>query len=204
MNKLKKYLSKGGDPNAYINNRSQLLIYMKNTACFELLLKKGANPNQQVHSYSSLTPLLDCITFNYKNRTEIVELLLQYKADVNKKLNLCHPIFLVCITEFKILNMLLDHGADVNAENENGLTIMDIYLRSPLKTHMFQFLLKHGARLRFSKFLKRRPEMLCIWARRRWAVIKCAVKFLGLQQRAVVTANHPLRKLARGEFNVEE
>ena len=41
-------------------------------------------------------------------------------------------------------------------------------------------------------------------ARRKWVVIKCAVKILGLQQRAVVTANHPLRKLVRGEFKDEE
>lgn len=37
-----------------------------------------------------------------------------------------------------------------------------------------------------------------------WSLVKCAVKMLSLHQRAVVTANHPLRKLERGEFNEDE
>ncbi len=37
-----------------------------------------------------------------------------------------------------------------------------------------------------------------------WSLVKCAVKFLGLHSRAVVTANHPLRKLARGEFKEDD
>lgn len=44
----------------------------------------------------------------------------------------------------------------------------------------------------YSEFLKfKKPS---------WSLIKCAVKLLGLHQRAVVTANHPLRKFERGEF----
>ena len=38
----------------------------------------------------------------------------------------------------------------------------------------------------------------------KWVLIRCSVKFLSLHQRAVVTANHPLRKQARGEFKEEE
>lgn len=36
-----------------------------------------------------------------------------------------------------------------------------------------------------------------------WSLIKCATRLLSVHQRAVVTANHPLRKLERGEFNGE-
>ena len=40
-------------------------------------------------------------------------------------------------------------------------------------------------------------------ARARWSLIKCAVKLLSLHKRAVITANHPIRKQLRGEFDVE-
>jgi hypothetical protein len=33
-----------------------------------------------------------------------------------------------------------------------------------------------------------------------WLTIKCAVKFLSLHHRAIITANHPERKFQRGEF----
>ena len=37
-----------------------------------------------------------------------------------------------------------------------------------------------------------------------WLILKCLVRFLRLHQRAAVTANHPLRKQARGEFKSNE
>jgi hypothetical protein len=37
-----------------------------------------------------------------------------------------------------------------------------------------------------------------------WSLVKCATKLLSLHQRAVVSANHPLRKLERGEFKEDE
>ena len=33
-----------------------------------------------------------------------------------------------------------------------------------------------------------------------WTTVKCAVLFLSLHHRAIVSANHPLQKLLRGEF----
>lgn len=40
--------------------------------------------------------------------------------------------------------------------------------------------------------------------RRRWTIIRSVMKLLSLHQRAVVTANHPLRKMARGEFDCDD
>ena len=37
---------------------------------------------------------------------------------------------------------------------------------------------------------------------RKWKILKASTKFLGLHKRAVVTANHPLRLLERGEFEI--
>jgi hypothetical protein len=39
--------------------------------------------------------------------------------------------------------------------------------------------------------------------RRRWGLIKVSTKLLGLQTRAVITANHPCRKRDRKEFEIE-
>ena len=50
------------------------------------------------------------------------------------------------------------------------------------------------------EFMKKHlPDVLS-----KWVLMRCSVKLLGLHKRAVVTANHPLRKLARGEFKEEE
>ena len=44
---LKKYLDNGGDPNAYNHDGwSMLFNYITRLDCFELLLERGANPNQ--------------------------------------------------------------------------------------------------------------------------------------------------------------
>ena len=43
-------------------------------------------------------------------------------------------------------------------------------------------------------------KMYKVIKKNRWLTIKIIVKVLGLHSRAVVTANHPLRKLERGEF----
>ena len=39
--------------------------------------------------------------------------------------------------------------------------------------------------------------------RRRWATLHVACRLLACHSRAVITANHPLRKRARGEFEVD-
>lgn len=36
----------------------------------------------------------------------------------------------------------------------------------------------------------------------KWALLRCAVRLLSVHKRAALTANHPSRKQARGEFNV--
>jgi len=46
----------------------------------------------------------------------------------------------------------------------------------------------------------RMDSMIKEYVRTKWAVIRSCVKLLSLHHRAVVTANHPLRKLERGEF----
>ena len=211
---LKKYLDNGGDPNAYTDNESQFLIHVQNTACVKLLLERGANPNQNIRPWNTVwTPLVFIITHLIKNKTEMVKLLLQHGADVHLE----NPILYMDMIDYsqrEILVTLLKYGADINSKDAWGLTLFDRWLRRynfvEFQTKALDnliFLAKCGSRIDIKKFSKELPiiqPLVKIWARRKWAVIKCAVKILGLQQRAVVTANHPLRKLARGEFNDDE
>jgi hypothetical protein len=46
-------------------------------------------------------------------------------------------------------------------------------------------------------------KMYKVIKKNRWVTIKCLVLILGLHSKAVVTANHPLRKLSRNEFRLE-
>jgi hypothetical protein len=46
-------------------------------------------------------------------------------------------------------------------------------------------------------------KMYKVIKKNRWMTIKCLVLILGLHSKAVITANHPLRKLSRNEFQLE-
>ena len=66
--------------------------------------------------------------------------------------------------------LLIERGANVYAVNNNGFSVRQIEQR-------------------YSRFNTVKDTIM----RRRWNVIRAAVKFLGLHSRAVVTANHPSR-----------
>jgi ankyrin repeat protein len=95
---------------------------------------------------------------------------------------------------------LLEHGADLTVMNEKGETVLDLMIQKKWSRSVTELL---RFRFRFSEHVKNHPEARRVWFRRKLTTLKCIVKFLSLHQRAVVTANHPLRKLARGEFKDE-
>ena len=113
----------------------------------------------------------------------------------------------------KIAEILLKAGANPNVKISQGcfdtnpipivFYIVNIYYayRSRL-----DLLLKYGANINeINKYqnLLIPSTLRCfrkILAKRRWVIIKCTVLVLGIHKRAVVTANHPLRLLERGEF----
>jgi hypothetical protein len=102
-------------------------------------------------------------------------------------------------------------GADINTRftcthpvegDVHYTAISDALLKK--RKDIVQFLMKHKATLDWCAFVHLRyyyPKLYKKWMREKWTLVKCVVKFLGLHQRAVVTANHPLRKLERDEFN---
>jgi hypothetical protein len=111
----------------------------------------------------------------------------------------------------KISEILLKAGADPNVkiiESFDGPEIPIIFFivnRYYFTTERVHLLLKYGAMInkihKFRLYEHTRDCFRKLLAKRRWVVVKCIVLALGIHKRAVVTANHPLRLLERGEFN---
>ncbi len=55
----------------------------------------------------------------------------------------------------------------------------------------------------FDNFKESIYSTFVIFKKPSWSLIKCATRLLSLHKQAVVTANHPLRKLERGEFETQ-
>jgi hypothetical protein len=116
-----------------------------------------------------------------ENRVDIARLLLKAGANPNVKITECYsehdtPIVFLLLNNYfcdKRLELLVEYGVLLNDYKENLSSTSTCSTR-----HFFK-----------------------IMAKRRWVKIKCIVLTLSLHKRAVVTANHPLRLLERGDFN---
>jgi ankyrin repeat protein len=215
--KLKKYLDDGGDPNAYINGESQLYQYLclQNAKCFKLLLERGADPNQYFWRDNPHSLLATCITWGHD---DLAMLLIKHGANVHWRDSSERTVirYVDVHRQRKIFEALLERGVDINSKDDTGKTMLDRRIENRrfsniagFRLENIIFLVRRGARIDFKIILplqKENPELWsilkAIWARRKWLVMKCSVKFLSLHQRAVVTANHPLRKLERSEFTL--
>ena len=202
--RLKRYLEKGGDPNAYNKNGFSLFrIQQENPKAIELLLKYGANPNQLVST--RLNPQPPLRHFLHMGYYESAVLLIEHGADPKDALHniMRHP---------QLIPLLVKKGADISSSFVTTaigravcmLTTTQTFpeLRDDLLCYI-RTIMKYRPKVDVGsrEFIKYHlPDVFSKWIRGKWVFIRCAVKFLGLQQRAVVTANHPLRKQARGEF----
>jgi len=144
--------------------------------------------------------------------TDILKRCISLGADVNKRdFSGEHPLYLALLYfytygpsfSFSTAEILFKAGVSPNIKCED-IPIL-FYLHTG--TEITHFLLKHGALTnefhKYKEFIKPESHMyfIKVLAKRRWVVVKCIVLILGIHKRAVVTANHPLRKLERGEFN---
>ena len=147
---------------------------------------------------------------------DIVERCISLGADVNKLDFLGqHPLYLALHyfhihgCSFSTSEILFKAGVSPNIKCGPNIKCEDIPILFYLHTgtEMTHFLLKHGALTnqfyKYKEFIKPESHMyfIKVLAKRRWVVVKCIVLALGIHKRAVVTANHPLRLLERGEFN---
>jgi len=205
---LRTYLAQGGDPNAYDkSNHSLLSIHRDNFECFKLLLKHGANPDQPFFKDFSVTsPIIELISdLKYKKH---VMLLIEHGANVKAELfgnNLLHQV-----RDKHLVPILIRKGVDINQRNIIGLSPVYRALMMERFT-VARALLKYRPKLDSSDkmYLERHfPNMYREWQQAvssyRWKTVRCLVHLLSLHKRAVITANHPLRKKARGEFSVRE
>jgi hypothetical protein len=215
--RLKRYLEKGGDPNAYNKNGFSLFrIQQENPKAIELLLKHGANPNQLVSTrLNPQPPLIHCLYMGYY---ESAVLLIEHGAELNdSRFSALHNI----MRHPQLIPLLVKKGADINIISGSftttpighavSLFILMVVnhvvpkLRDDLLCYI-RTIMKYRPKVDdYSwEFIKYHlPDVFSKWIRGKWVFIRCAVKFLSLHQRSVVTANHPLRKLARGEFKEE-
>ena len=213
---LTQYLENGGDPNAYNKNGFSLFrIHQENPKAIELLLKHGANPNQLVST--RLNPQPPLVYFLSIKKYESATVLLEHGADPNdRRFSALHAI----MRYSKFIPLLVKKGADINIISGSFVTtpighavslfiLMVVNhvvpkLRDDLLCYI-RTIMKYRPKVDdYSReFIKYHlPDVFSKWIRGKWVFIRCSVKFLGLHQRAVVSANHPLRKQARGEFKV--
>ncbi|MFC0427319.1 ankyrin repeat domain-containing protein [Chryseobacterium scophthalmum] len=124
-----------------------LLMYasiVENLPAMEILLKNGADPNLVVPNEGLGLPLSHAVAIN---NYEMVKLLFKYKANPNPELGnspLCSAMFLGNEqTERKMIDFLLEHGADINHTSYLGENIMEAAARNDFETAEY-FLEKGG------------------------------------------------------------
>lgn len=81
----------------------------------------------------------------------------------------------------------------IKSEFDNGID----YFELTSNTSAVPFLYNHQNIINWSE-LSRNPG---IFVKNYWLILKCAVRLLHIHKLAVISANHPYRKLFRGEFD---
>jgi hypothetical protein len=138
--------------------------------CFKL------NPKiRRIHylfdeSYLTLQNLV--LSISLYGRIEVLKCLLDLGFSTERvDYNGSTPLMISIMCGWNVCTrLLIERGANVYAVNNNGFSVRQIEQR-------------------YSRFDTVKDTIM----RRRWNVIRAAVKFLGLHSRAVVTANHPSR-----------
>jgi ankyrin repeat protein len=105
-----------------------------------LLLEHGANPDVQYDRYGSISH--DAAN---EGNAEVMELLLQHKADVHiRSTDGNRRTLLHWHSDAKLVQILLDHGADINALNAHHET--PLYKAAEKgRLEVVRVLLEHGA-----------------------------------------------------------
>ena len=112
----------------------------------EFLLEHGVSPDTTWRNAWSAISIALLSTTN-DNAYEIIKLLLQYSADVSPDTNMATPLHYASYNDNpQTINLLIDQGLDVNAQDKNGNTPLHC-AKSFLKENpqVIKVLLEHGA-----------------------------------------------------------
>lgn len=93
---------------------------------------------------SKLKPTLDdaYVTIR-KNKPQILDMLLEFKLDVNMSDDHHDPLIFSCLTNIEMLNILLKYECDINITNKNNLTpLWEASIKGEIE--IVQILLEHG------------------------------------------------------------
>lgn len=116
---LQFLLKHGADVNAQRVNLSTLLYLVADQMLARMLVDHGANVNAvDIQGQTPLHRVLEGKHYFNENRSGVAQLLVKRGADVNARdEDNKTPLHLAsCLMEPKLVRMLLDQGADVNAE----------------------------------------------------------------------------------------
>jgi len=107
-----------------------------------------------------------------------------------------------------VVSLLINKGVDINQMDNMGNTpLHEILWKTLGQNTLTELFIRYRAKPSGpdeKRVLKEyRMKAYQLWIRGRWGLLKPCVKLLSLHARAVITANHPLRKLARNEFEEE-
>jgi len=186
-----QFLDKGGD------GSSLLMENFHNLDAMKLLLERGANPDGIFFQLWWETLLMHCVKSGLYDQ---MELLFQHGASPHVR-DVMNRTAIHYVGTEGALKLLLAHGADINSVDIMGRTVLDTHIE---KGYVGIDFVKYGARITYTKDLKNVPHIFHAWVRRKWALVKCYVRLMSLYKRAVITANHPERKFARGEFECDD
>lgn len=120
--KIRLLLESGANVSFRDSNDCDAIFYTDNIDCLRLLIKHGANVNQQ-YSYSGGKTLLHMAA--EQNNVSNIRLLLESGANVSlRDSNGCDAIYYT--NDAECLRLLAQHGADVNQQyaRENGKTLL--------------------------------------------------------------------------------
>lgn len=152
LNTVKLALANGVDVNEEVNGKSFLSCSLYKDVDIEIskyLIEKGA----KITDYDKYgnTPIIYCADYG---TVEKLNLLIKKGADVNvksRKLNVTPLDYAINFTnnpDYNIVKLLIDSGADVNASNKDGYTILDTAVSTNIeheKDDVIKLLKENGA-----------------------------------------------------------
>ncbi|WP_310423243.1 ankyrin repeat domain-containing protein [Chamaesiphon sp. VAR_48_metabat_135_sub] len=129
VEKLKKFVDRGGSPNRYLH----AAINSGSIDCVELMLARGANVN--LVGEEGLTPVMISARVTYRGGVEMTKLLINKGANVNARAGKGSTALIFAAwgvanhyqDEYvEVVKLLIKHGAKVNVKNKMGDTPLTI------------------------------------------------------------------------------